>query len=174
MSKKMKGALNSLLNGRDALRKAYQQHLVATANAKKTFQMTFALDGRLVGDIGELIAAEVFQLDLLGTGSKNVDAETTGSTKWRVQVKSTFVKYGLSIKHGGDHFIGLKLDDLAQFRVIYNGPAAPVMRYLKAPASHGKTGRKKAGKHLESISLEAWSVLNLDVADSDRVPRRKQ
>jgi hypothetical protein len=134
--------------------------------------MTFSLDGRLVGDIGELIAAEIFPLDLLGTKSKNVDAETSSGPKRRVQIKATFGEDGLSIKHGSDYFIGLQLNEQAQFRVIYNGPAKPIINYLKAPASKGKKGRTHAETRLEPISLEAWAILNLDVTDNERIPFR--
>lgn len=134
--------------------------------------MTFALDGRLVGDIGELIAAELFCLDLLGTKTKNIDAITTVGSRWKVQIKATFQTDSLSIKHGGDHFIGLQLRNQGGFRVIYNGPATAVMNYLKAPKAAGHAGRKNAGNRLEPISLGTWAVLNLAVRDSDRVPRR--
>lgn len=134
--------------------------------------MTFALDGRLVGDIGELIAAEVFCLDLLGSTVKDIDAVTTMGPNRRIQIKATFQNDGLSIKHGGDYFIGLQLKDDGRFRVIYDGPAKPVLDYLRAPKAHGHAGRRNAGNRLEAISLEAWAILNLAVRDSDRIPRR--
>lgn len=134
--------------------------------------MTFALDGRLVGDIGELIAAEVFCLDLLGITVKDIDAVTSMGPSRRIQIKATFQNDGLSIKHGGDYFIGLQLKDDGRFRVIYDGPAKPVLDYLRAPKAHGHAGRRNAGNRLEAISLEAWAILNLAVRDSDRIPRR--
>ncbi len=173
MSENVGGALKSLLHGRDNLRKAYRDHLEKTYNGGKKSEMTFALDGRLVGDIGELTAAEIFHLELLGTKSTKVDAKTTSGPHRKVQIKATFKEEGLTIKHGGDYFIGLQFDDKGRFRVIYNGPAEPVMRYLKSPAN-GKQGRTHAGKRLESIALEAWAVLSLAVVESDRIKRRKK
>lgn len=173
MSSKIGQALMALLSGQKQLREAHQSHLANSAEAKSAQEMTFALDGRLVGDIGELIAAEIFCLDLLGTRTKNVDAVTTDRLNRKVQVKATFQTDGLSIKHAGDYFIGLQLNDAGKFRVIYNGPAGGVMTYLRAPKAAGHAGRKNAGKALEPVSLEAWSVLNLAVKDSDRIPRRK-
>jgi len=173
MSSKIGEALKALLSGQKHLREAHQSHLANSAEAKAAQEMTFALDGRLVGDIGELITAEVFCLDLLGTKTKNIDAVTTDRLNRKVQVKATFQTDGLSIKHGSDYFIGLQLNDGGKFRVIYNGPAAVVMTYLRAPKAAGHAGRKNAGKALEPLSLEAWSVLNMAVTDSDRIPRRK-
>ncbi len=172
MSSKIGEALKVLLSGQKQLREAYQSHLANSTDRKPAQEMTFALDGRLVGDIGELIAAEVFCLDLLGTKTKNVDAVTTDRFNKRVQVKATFQTDGLSIKHGGDYFIGLQLNDAGKFRVIYNGPASVVMDYLRVPKAEGHVGRKNAGKALEPLSLEAWAILNLAVQNSDRIPRR--
>ena len=174
MSSQIGEALRALLSGRNLLREAYQAHLAKSSQKIRKQGMTFALDGRLVGDIGELIAAEVFHLDLLGTKTKDIDAVTTDGLERKVQVKATFQADGLTIKHGGDYFIGLQLNDVGKFRVIYNGPASPVMNYLKAPKAEGHTGRRNAGKSLEPISLEAWAVLNLAVTDPERIPRRNQ
>jgi hypothetical protein len=173
MSSKVGEALKNLLLGQQRLREAYQSHLTSYAPGRPAPRMTFALDGRLVGDIGELIAAEIFCLELLGTRSKKVDAITTVRPKRRVQIKATFQTSSLSIKHGGAHFIGLQLSEDGRFRVVYNGRANTVVNYLKAPKAAGHGGRNNAGKALEPISLEAWSVLNLAVMDTDRVPRRK-
>lgn len=174
MSNAIGSALRSLLRGRNELRKAHAAHLVKNANDKavKDLKMTFALDGRLVGDIGELIAAEAFHIDLLGTKSRNIDAETTSGPKRKVQIKATFKDDGLAIKHGRDYFVGLQLRDDASYRVVYNGPARPVMTYLRSPASDGKSGRSEAGKSLQSISLGTWAVLNLAVPDQQRIPSR--
>ena len=174
MSSEVGKALEQLLEGRKTLRNAYREHLKNKASNKTTTEMTFSLDGRLVGDIGELIAAEIFHLDLLGTKSKNVDAETSSGPKRRVQIKATFGEDGLSIKHGGDYFIGLQLNERARFRIIYNGPAKPIMDYLKAPSFEGKTGRTHAETRLEAISLEAWAILNLAVTDEERIPLRAE
>ena len=173
MSKSLGDALKSLLKGRNQLRVAHEKHLAKTAMGETGKRMSFALDGRLVGDIGELIAAETFQLDLLGTSTANVDAVTTTTPRRRVQIKATFQTTGLAIKHGRDYFIGLQLfDDTGEFRVVYNGPAIPIMRYLSAPKAKGHSGRTHAGKRLEPISLATWAVLDLDVDAADRIPRR--
>ncbi len=173
MSSQIASALKALLTGRKQLRLAHQSHLAKSEQKNPTQEMTFALDGRLVGDIGELIAAETFCLDLLGSRTKNIDAISYVKPQWNVQIKATFQTDCLSIKHGGDHFIGLQLSDEGKFRVIYNGPARPVMQYLKAPKARGHVGRTHAGNRLEPISLAAWVVLNQAVNARNRIPRRQ-
>lgn len=166
-------ALRHLLSGQQTLKERYKAHLQKSPKSSRNHEMTFALDGRLVGDIGELIAAEVFRLDLLGTKSRNVDAVTTGKPVRRVQIKATFKDDGLGIKHGRDYFIGLQLKTDGRYRIVYNGPAKPVMDYLRLPKARGHSGRAEAGSRLEPITLEAWAVLDLAVAPEDRVPFRR-
>jgi len=173
MCRSTRQALVHLLSGQKALKKRYRTHLKKNSNVSSNHEMTFALDGRLVGDIGELIAAEVFLLDLLGTKSRNVDAITTGRSEKKVQIKATFKNESLTIKHGGDYFIGLQLNNEGEYRIIYNGKAQPVLEYLRMPKAKGHDGRAGAGKKLEPITLEAWAVLNLDVKPKDRIPYRK-
>ncbi len=173
MSSRIGEAIKDLLAGQKQLRDAYRAHLDVSRKRQSAPKMTFAFDGRLVGDIGELIAAEIFDIVLLGTKSRNVDGFTSNNGKRKVQIKATFQTHTLSIKHGADYFLGLQLEERGRFRVVYNGRAKSVMTYLKAPKAARHSGRKHAGTRLEPISLEAWSVLNLAVPDAERIPRRK-
>jgi hypothetical protein len=174
MNTQIRNALDYLHKGQDILRQLHQKQMAKSKGNIRSKGMTFALDGRLVGDIGELIAAEVFCIELRGTKSVNIDAVTTSIPRRKVQIKATFGKEILSIKHPRDYFLGLQLNQKGQFRVIYNGPARPVMEYLKAPRTEGHQGRKNAGNRLEPISLGAWAILNRSVRDADRIPRRKR
>lgn len=173
MDSRIGKALRALLSGRNQLKRAHRSHLANSSHKGDRQGMTFALDGRLVGDIGELIAAEAFHLELLGTRAKNIDAVTTAGPSKKVQVKATFRPDSLSIKHAFDHFLGLQLRDDGRFRVVYNGPAKRVMDYLRAPKAHGHAGRQHASKRLEPITLGAWATLNFAVKGSDRIPRRR-
>ena len=173
MDSRIGKALRALLSGRNQLKRAHRSHLASSSKKGDRQGMTFALDGRLVGDIGELIAAEAFHLELLGTRTKNIDAVTTAGPSKKVQVKTTFRPDSLSIKHASDYFIGLQLRDDGRFRVVYNGPAKRVMDYLRAPKAHGHAGRRYASKRLEPITLGAWATLNLAVRVPERIPRRR-
>jgi hypothetical protein len=165
-------ALKDLLSGQRRLKDRYRDHLAERSKDAEKHKMTFAFDGRLVGDIGELIAAEIFPLDLLGTKSPGIDARTEGAPHKGVQIKATFGTGGLAVKNSADHYIGIQLCDTGRFRIVYNGLAAQAVEYLKLPKSAGQGGRREAGNRLELISLEAWAVLNLNVAPDDRLPFR--
>ena len=173
MSSEVRQAVKKLLSGRDELRAAHRRHIAKSAGGSKGKEMTFALDGRLVGDIGELIAAVIFDLDLMGTKEKNVDAVTRGPYGRRVQIKATFGTGTLSMKHGGDYSLALQLSEKGQFRVIYNGPASEALKYLKLPKANGHGGRQGAGKNLEPISLSAWAALDLGIDRSRRIKRKQ-
>jgi len=97
-----------------------------------TTGLRFTLDGRLVGDIAEAIAADVFDLELCTVRTPGVDATTReGAT---VQVKSSAIGKGPAFTPGdgrADYLVFLKLDfELCEARVLYNGPEAPVRAAL--------------------------------------------
>ena len=93
----------------------------------------FTLDGRLVGDIGEVIAAELFQIDLHKKVKKYYDAVASYSPELKIQIKATF-KESLTFNHNPDYFIGIKLDAAGEFEVVYNGPG----RYISEAYNHRK------------------------------------
>ena len=95
--------------------------------------LTFTLDGKLVGDIGEAVAADIFGLSLCGKRTKAIDAiATDGRT---VQIKATgSSKRGPAFTPGegtADHLIFIYLTfDAGSAEVRYNGPEAPVRALL--------------------------------------------
>lgn len=103
--------------------------------------LKFTLDGKLVGDLGEAIAAELFDLTLCKRRIPGVDAHTKDGRS--VQVKAT----GLSSKGPAfsagegtaDHLIFLQLDFAnAKGEVAYNGPEAPVRKLLPSKLTSTK------------------------------------
>jgi len=161
-----------LLEGRERLLNVDKRHRAGLAADMRRQELSFALDGRLLGDIGELIAEREFDLRLLGRGTKDVDAETTMGPRRRVQIKVSLWGESLSIKHGNHYLLGLQLDKCGRFRVVYNGPARLVLDYIRTPRSEGRTGRRGAGTRLERVTLGTWATLNLDVRNEQRIPLR--
>jgi hypothetical protein len=125
--------------------------------------LTFTLDGKLVGDLAEAIAAELFGLKLCESRTAGIDCHAKDGRS--VQVKST----GLSSKGPAftpgegraDHLIFLRLDfEKGTGSIAYNGPEEPIRRLLPV----GFTGTKR---------VRLADVLAADklVADSIRLPR---
>ena len=79
----------------------------------------FTLDGHLVGSIGEVAAAHMFNLRLLPTSSPTHDAKTNDGRK--VQVKLTQGKRGVALRAKPEQLLVLRLTPEGNFEVIYNG-----------------------------------------------------
>jgi hypothetical protein len=79
----------------------------------------FTLDGHLVGSIGEVIAAYMFDLDLLRGSNKGHDAQTRDGRN--VEIKFTQGK-SVSLRHKPDHLLVFARKKGTQARVVFNGP----------------------------------------------------
>jgi hypothetical protein len=79
----------------------------------------FTIDGRLVGDIGEVIAAAEFDVRSDETSRSRHDGETSDGRK--VQIKATF-KDSLTFRSIPDYYLGLKLNWDGSHEVVSNGP----------------------------------------------------
>ena len=121
----------------------------------------FTIDGRLVGDIGEVMAELHYELSLDETSQPTYDATTKDGR--RVQVKATF-KESLTLSSVPDLYLGLKLHEDGAFEEIFNGPGQLIAeRYAY---------RKGIGDKLLSFPIKELRLLQLSVADKDRVTRR--
>ena len=134
----------------------------ALAAAYASTGLRFTLDGRLVGDIAEAIAAHAFDLELCSVRTPGVDAMTReGAT---VQVKSSAIGKGPAFTPGegrADYLIFLKLDfALGEARVLYNGPEAPV-----------RTALPRAFNGTKRVSLTRILALDAEVDQSQRLVR---
>ncbi|WAP69965.1 DUF6998 domain-containing protein [Jiella pelagia] len=125
--------------------------------------LTFTLDGKLVGDLGEALAAEAFAIKLCEQRIPGVDGHATDGRT--VQIKATGkAKTGPAFTPGegiAQHLIFLRIDFPAgEASVLYNGPEAPVRRLLNMPL---------AGTQVVRLA----SVLEEDkkLTEADRLPR---
>lgn len=102
-----------LVSARNRLREHYK-----AANLK------FTLDGNLVGDIGEAIAAELFGLKLVPANGTGIDGHAADGRS--VQVKATGTGRGPVFRHvdtRADHLLFFDIDfDNLQGEVVFNGP----------------------------------------------------
>ncbi len=121
----------------------------------------FTLDGRLVGDLGEIIAETVYDLKL----NKGVTPYHDAMSRERnVQIKATFKK-SLTFSHVPEYYLGLKLYPDGSFEEIFNGPGKVIRdRYAK---------RKGIGKQLLSFPIKVLGGLSGEVKASDRIKKRR-
>lgn len=124
----------------------------------------FTLDGRLVGDIGEVLAADKYNIDLNVGLTKYYDALSKDGKK--IQIKAT-MKDSLTYPadHVPDYYLGIKIRSDGQIEEIYNGPGKIIAEYLK--------NRKKPKNNLHNISLTRLQGLNGQVSNNQRIKLRE-
>ena len=124
----------------------------------------FTLDGRLVGDLGEVLAADAYAIDLLPGLPRHHDAMTRSGRM--VQVKAT-MKRSLTFPadHVPQHYLGIRIDEMGHIHEIFNGPGSVAARAV--------SGRKPPKNNLHSIGIRTLESLNAGVPARARVPRRR-
>ena len=120
----------------------------------------FTLDGRLVGDIGEILAEQLYDLKLLDGLQKAQDAESNGRL---VQIKTT-MKNTLGFGDIPDYYLGLRVDENGDVEEIFNGPGSLVWELVK--------NRKRPKNYLYSINLSSLRKLNTKVETKDRINKK--
>ncbi|HBG69817.1 MAG: hypothetical protein A2W93_00365 [Bacteroidetes bacterium GWF2_43_63] len=84
----------------------------------------FTLDGKLVGDIGEVLAAEKYGLELYPENSEVYDGVEIASGR-KVQIKASFKGY-FQFPYGEekipDYFLAVLIDEHGELHEVYNGP----------------------------------------------------
>ena len=99
----------------------------------KKYDKQFTLDGKLVGDIGEVLAAEKYGLKLYGENEQIHDGEEI-KTGRKVQIKSSFKGYCyFPYDHVPEYFLSLKIEDNGELIEQFNGPGAFIKKhYIEA------------------------------------------
>jgi hypothetical protein len=123
----------------------------------------FTLDGRLVGDIGEILVEETYDVKLHEGLQKHHDGITPDDKQ--VQIKAT-MKNSLTfpVDHIPDYYLGIKIKLDGTFREIFNGPGRVAREAVK--------DRKPTKTNLHSVSISLLERLNEKVHEKDRILRR--
>ncbi len=122
----------------------------------------FTIDGRLVGDIGEIIAAREFEIELDSKSRPIHDARTKDGRD--VQIKATF-KNSLTFTKEPTLYLGFKLWKDGQHEVVFNGPGRII--------SDAFGTRKDIGQRQLSFSVKRLKELSAAVSENERVPLRR-
>lgn len=121
----------------------------------------FTIDGRLVGDIGEVIAALEYDIQLHDISQPDHDAETKDGR--RVQIKATF-KDHLTFKTIPDYYLGFKLFKDGKYEEVFNGPGETIFKRYEH--------RKGIGKQLLSFPVSELKELSRRVPPDQRISKR--
>ncbi len=126
----------------------------------------FSLDGKLVGDIGEVLAAEKYGLELFGENTPIHDAKELATGRM-VQVKSSF-KSNCYFPYGEDripeYFLAIQIDENGNLTELYNGPGKVVYEnYIL------KNNLKPYRNSYYTLAKGALCRLNTEIPASDKI-----
>lgn len=122
----------------------------------------FTVDGRLVGDIGEVIAELEYDVLLHEVSQPTHDGTTADGRN--VQIKATF-KDSLTFKTTPDYYLGFKLYPDGRHEEVFNGPGQLIYDRF----AH----RKGIGVNLLSFPVSELKEISKKVTQNDRIPKRK-
>ena len=123
----------------------------------------FTLDGRLLGDLGEVIAEEAYDIKLYDDSMKHYDAECQDRRK--VQIKATMQTYlTFPCDQVPDYYLGIKIHPDGTFTEVFNGPGSIAWEAVK--------DRQRTKTNLHTIAVAALAALNERVPPKDKIPRR--
>jgi hypothetical protein len=124
----------------------------------------FTLDGRLVGDIGEVLVEDAYDLDLFEDVKKHHDAECPD--KRLVQIKATMKKsLTFPADHVPNYYLGVQIHNDGTFTEVFNGPGAIAWEAVK--------GRGTPKNNLHSVQITTPKKLQVKVDIKDTIPLRQ-
>ena len=121
----------------------------------------FTPDGHLVGSIGEVIAARMFDLDLLPASTAHHDAIARDGRK--VQIKFTQGIRRVALRAEPEHLLVLRLAPDRSVELVYNGKG-------RSPWVNAGTMQKNGQRE---ISLSHLRSLDASASDHDRLSHGK-
>jgi len=125
----------------------------------------FTLDGRLVGDIGEILVEANYDVKLFEEIQHRHDGTTTDGRL--VQIKAT-MKDSLTFPadHVPQYYLGIKISSNGTFTEVFNGPGFIVREAIEH--------RKKPKTNLHSIRISTLVRLMRKVSAGDRVHSKQK
>lgn len=121
----------------------------------------FTLDGHLVGSVGEVVAAYMFDLNLNPASTQGHDAKARDGRE--VEIKLTMGK-SVAIRDEPEYLVVLHRPKGGPIRVIFNGPGASAW---DAAGKMQKNGQRP-------ITLAKLSLLAEAIPEEDRLPVRRE
>ncbi|AZJ36620.1 hypothetical protein [Tenacibaculum singaporense] len=104
--------------------KEIKQLLEITNKLRERYKRSFPLDGRLVGDIGEVLCAEKYGIELYSENTTIHDGKEIATGKL-IQIKATF-KNNSYFPYGEskipDYFLSVNILEDGKIEELFNGP----------------------------------------------------
>jgi hypothetical protein len=145
-----------------AIREALELIFAGIRKLSETFpERAFTIDGRLVGDLGEVIATLEYEVKLHDVIRPDHDADTLDGRQ--VQIKATF-KNALTFKVTPECYLGFKLYENGEYEEVYNGPGHLIFDRYKH--------RKGIGQTLLSFPVSELRAISSTIPEEQRIPRR--
>jgi len=138
--------------------------LAIVAQLQKAYpEKKFTLDGRLVGDIGEILVEATYDVKLFEDLQRHHDGTTSDGRL--VQIKAT-MKDSLTFPadHIPDYYLGIKVHKDGSFSEVFNGPGALAWEAVK--------NRKPPKTNLHSVGVTTLATLSESVEAKDRIVLR--
>ncbi|WFU00671.1 hypothetical protein QA648_10855 [Rhizobium sp. CB3171] len=136
--------------------------------------LTFTLDGKLVGDIGEAVAAEMFGLTLKTGGGTGIDAfAPDGRT---VQIKATGTGRGAVFRHvdtRADHLIFIEFDfKNLRGEIVFNGPEHIALQDMPESWPDQRPVSNRNMRRLNALVLPEARLPLVDASPEGNIPDR--
>ena len=159
------GERQQAVRGKTAVRRAVQQLLRIVNRLSRAYpKKRFTLDGRLVGDIGEVLVEGRYDVELFEGLRKHYDAECRDGRL--VQIKAT-MKGSLTFPadHIPDYYLGVQIQTDGSIREVFNGPGRVIWEAVRE--------RVKPKTNLHSVPISTLRRLQGRVAKRDKIPLRR-
>lgn len=125
-----------------------------------------SLDGKLVGDISEVLAAEKYGLELLPENAFKHDAKELATGRM-VQIKSSF-KNNSYFPYGEDkvpdYFLAINILENGNIEELFNGPGSFILEHYI-----NKKGLKHYKETYYTLSKGVLKKLNAEVSVNDKI-----
>lgn len=125
--------------------------------------LKFTLDGNLIGDIGEAVAAELFGLRLSRRNGTGIDGHAPDGRT--VQVKATGTNRGPAFRMvdtRAQHLLFLEFDlDSLKGEVVFNGPEDVALRFLPTSWVDQRSLTKKQIRQADTLVTESQRLCRI-------------
>lgn len=133
----------------------------------------FSLDGKLVGDLGEVIAAERYGLELVENPStKGHDAIRVGAdgSRYRVEIKATqaetkhpIIAFSPTVlDEPPDELILLVIQPDGSVDEAYNGPASPILAELRGSGDQQRKISLASIRRVTDTLERHWNLTKIE------------